>query len=110
MLTDRAVSTDILDHGAAVRLAGFAPPALHREGCRDPGTAPRDLSPTPPGPHTPPLMARPGDHVRVDAAAPPRTTPPPHRPTRHTAGMAPPSHRTEMDLPQPTRTPTDQRR
>src|SRR3979409_107962 len=64
MLTDRAVSTDILDHSAVVRLAGFAPPALPHQGSRDPRPPPRSLSPTPPGRHTPPLIARPGDHVR----------------------------------------------
>ena len=37
MITDRAVSTDVLDRREIVRLAGFAPPALHREGCRNPG-------------------------------------------------------------------------
>src|SRR4030088_1058448 len=102
MLTDRAVSTDVLDHGEVVWLAGVAPPALYRQGCRDPGAPPRSLGPTPPGRHTPPLMARPGDHVGTGAAATPRTTPTPHRHTRHAAGVAPPSRNTEVDLPQPT--------
>jgi hypothetical protein len=52
-------------------------------------------------------MTRPGGHVRTGAPTPPRTAPTPHRHPRHLAGMAPPPDRTEMDLPQPTWTPTD---
>jgi hypothetical protein len=68
------------------------------------------LGPAPPGRHAPSLMARPGGLVRPDPGAPPRTPPPPHRHTRHAAGMAPPPHHTHMDLPQPTRTPTNRYR
>jgi hypothetical protein len=40
MLSDRAVSTDVLDHGAVVRLAGLARSTLRHQGRRDPGVAP----------------------------------------------------------------------
>src|SRR4030088_3445082 len=57
MLTDRAVPTDVLDHGEIVWLAGFAPPALYRQGCRDPGAPSRSLGPASPGRHPPPSWA-----------------------------------------------------
>ena len=91
MISGRVVSRDLLDHGTVVRLAGFAPPTLHHQGCRDPGATPRNRSPSPPDWHPTSLVARSGDLVRPDADAAPRPTPTPPRDTSHAAGLAPPS-------------------
>src|SRR3954451_12445791 len=75
-------------HGEVVRLAGFAASPLHDQACRDPGTAPRSLRPSPPGWHPAPFVAESRGFVCVDMAVVPRTTPTPHRDTSHAAGMA----------------------
>ena len=98
MITDRAVSPDVLDRGEVVRLAGSSPPLRRDQGYRDPRAPPRSRGSPPPGWPRTALLARSWDLVRVDPAATARTTPTPHRHTSHAAGMASPSDHTEMDL------------
>src|SRR6266567_1867305 len=105
MLTDRAVSTDILDHCAVVWLAGFARPAFRWQGCGDPGAAPRGIGPAPPGRQATRFLAGSRDLGRVDARVASRIAPAPHRDTGHAADVASPSDHPEVDLPEPARTP-----
>ena len=49
MLSDRAVSTDVLDNGEIVRLVGSAHLVRCRQGCRDPGAPPGGCGPAPSG-------------------------------------------------------------
>ena len=65
---------------------------------------------TPPGDQASPELARPGDPVRPDSAAPPTTASASNRHPCHAAGLAPPPDHQTLDLSPPIRPPTDHRR
>src|SRR3954470_20649893 len=74
------------------------------------GTAPRGRRAPPHQPETTPGLGRPGRLRRPDpAAANEAAQPPPDHP-RHDSALAPPPRAPEMDLPEPDRPTTDQRR
>jgi hypothetical protein len=72
--------------------------------------APRDCGAAPSGDKTLPDLAGSGDLVRPDPSAPPPAADPSDRHPGYAAGLAPPPGHQELDLPQPVRPTTDQRR
>ena len=101
-------SPPVSDHDPGLRLAATARPQPGVQERGDPGAPSRSRAAAPSGRPAQAGLGRPGGPGGAGPAAARGAAGPPARHTGHAAGLAPPPHHAQVDLPEPARPPQHQ--